>query len=526
VIAVPRLSSRNGVSIATDIERIPSSSVKAWLAAHSLVLAFVLIFMVGTVGRALSRPFWHDELFTFYIATRTTVAGLWEVLARGTDLNPPLYYLAVRASSTLLGAGALATRLPALLGFVAASIALYIFVRRRLGGHFAIVAALIPSLTGYYMYAYEGRSYALVLGFSGVALAAWQRRDESTSHRVAPLVCGLMVAAAAFTHYYAVLIVLPLAAGELTRTIMRRRVDWAMSIALTFAIIPFLFLRPLVETARQFAPTFWSRPSPGDLVESYRQLLDPLSLLVVTAVACMTIAALLIRPAATVLDAAPTDARERALTADEIVAASVLLALPAVGYVLAVFVTGAFHQRYVIQGVLGFAILVAWWAAILLRSRRDATILVIVLFLAFGARQGVGALGLVRTASDPLEEHHSLLKAVPGELPVVVPHPVTFLQLAHYSSAYMGTRLTYLTKPADVVQQLGIDTGSRGLRLLAQLVPLNVQDYDAFVRTHDQFYVYDGPRSYLVPKLLSQTAEVRLIREHGDVLLYLVSIAK
>ena len=110
--------------------------------------------------------------------------------ARGTDLNPPLYHLAAKASGLLVGNEALAVRLPSLLGFTAATLALFVFLRRRVGDEFALVGAMVPTVSGLYMYAYEGRPYGLVLGFSAVAVAAWQRRGETGSHMAAPVICS------------------------------------------------------------------------------------------------------------------------------------------------------------------------------------------------------------------------------------------------------------------------------------------------------------------------------------------------
>ena len=100
----------------------------------------------------------------------------------------------------------------------------------------------------------------------------------------APLIlCGLALAAAAFTHFYAVLMVLPLAAGEATRVFIRRRIDWAMWMVLGLAIgVPLLLLRPLVGAVRQFAATFWSGPTTEKLMALYRELPEPLALLLIS----------------------------------------------------------------------------------------------------------------------------------------------------------------------------------------------------------------------------------------------------
>ena len=70
----------------------------------------------------------------------------------------------------------------------------------------------------------------------------------------------LSLAAAVSTHYYAVLIFLPLAAGELTRTWTTKRVDFAIWAALLLGLLPLLAYMPLMAESRKYAATFWSRP--------------------------------------------------------------------------------------------------------------------------------------------------------------------------------------------------------------------------------------------------------------------------
>src|SRR5207247_5208555 len=77
------------------------------------------IFLAGTITRARSTPFWFDEIFTYHIANVTGMSDVWHALASGVDLNPPLYYVLVRAAARVLGPGGLATRLPAGVGLLA-----------------------------------------------------------------------------------------------------------------------------------------------------------------------------------------------------------------------------------------------------------------------------------------------------------------------------------------------------------------------------------------------------------------------
>jgi hypothetical protein len=491
-----------------------------------LVPVSLLALVAGLVGRAVSKPLWHDEIFSLYLGTRTTAGGLWNALEAGVDLNPPLYHLAVRASAALLGAGPLATRLPALLGFIISTVAVYVFVRRRLGPAPALFAALLPSLTGLYLYGYEGRPYGLVLGFSAVALVAWQVRGDRPRNRTAPVVCALMMAGAGFTHYYALMMVVPLGAGELVRGVMRRRLDWMMIAALAAGVVaPLVVLRPLIRGAREFAPTFWSRPALSELTGFYAQLTLPLGVVLLGAAIIVTMAAFWwgSNGAGAALPRSVAGPERASLPADEVVAALALFAVPAFGYVISVVATGVFHERYVLQGVLGFAVLGAWWCAVNVRSPRTQTILLSVVFLAFGARQAAGALGLMRGAPDAMSEHRALISMVPADSPLVVSHALMYLPLVHYSDAGDRRTYTYLTRPPDVVRRLGVDTGSRALHQLARIAPLDVHDYDPFVRTHRTFYVY-GPRSWLIPTLLRAGAAVLLVVEGEDASLYSVTV--
>jgi len=484
-------------------------------------VAFVALFVVGMAGRAASKPLWHDEIFTLYLATRTTVGGLWHSLASGVDLNPPLYYLAVRAASDLIGAGALATRLPSLIGFLIASFAVYVFVRRRVGAYAAAVAAVTPSLTHISIYAYEGRPYGLVLGFSALGLVAWQTRDRGPAARLAPLLCFLAVTSATLTHYYAVLVLVPLAAGEIVRVFRRRAIDWTMWAALGLAPLSVLIVWPLIAAARQFAPTFWSPPSPGAVLGAYRLMLEPLALPAFAAALATFIAGLGFIPGRREIeDLSPISKPPL----EEVAVAVALVGLPVLGFLLAVGVTGAFHERYVLQAVLGVAILVGWWSASLLRSRMDVLVTIATILLVLAARQARGAVALVRTTPDPVASQRWALIATPADAPLVVSHALTYLPLAHYTAGSGSSRVMYLTRPPDVIQRLGSDTSGRALGLLSHVVDLDVQPYEAFVRAHSQFYVY-GPKSWLVPKLLRDNASLRLIRESGDDVLYRVDMS-
>ena len=95
------------------------------------LISFSILFISVTSLHALSKPLWYDELFTLYMSRLPSMEAIWSALKDGADLNPPLLYMATRTTHALLGDGPVATRLPALLGFLIMLLCLFFFVARE-----------------------------------------------------------------------------------------------------------------------------------------------------------------------------------------------------------------------------------------------------------------------------------------------------------------------------------------------------------------------------------------------------------
>jgi len=137
------------------------------------------------------KPVWYDEIYTESIARVPRVGDVWSALARGTDLNPPLYYLAVRCADQLTGNARLALRLPSMLGYVLMGACIFLFVARWYPAPYAWLAMLFPLITEAYSYAYEGRAYGLLLGLSALALVCWQEAADGRYRKIALVGYGL-----------------------------------------------------------------------------------------------------------------------------------------------------------------------------------------------------------------------------------------------------------------------------------------------------------------------------------------------
>src|SRR6266481_124886 len=179
---------------------------------------FTVLYAIPTVYLAHLKLFWDDEFFTLYLSRTPTWQDLLQALATGADQHPPSFYYLTHLMTTVFGSGHVTVRLPAILGFWLLCICLYEIVRDLATPEWAVVAMFFPLSTGFYYYASEARGYGLVCGFSALAMLSWMR---SAAHRkrtaYVPLL-AVSIAAGVASHYYAVLVVVALALGELIRT--------------------------------------------------------------------------------------------------------------------------------------------------------------------------------------------------------------------------------------------------------------------------------------------------------------------
>ncbi|HEY6346658.1 MAG TPA: glycosyltransferase family 39 protein [Bryobacteraceae bacterium] len=236
-----------------QIQRAGDSLVRA-LTLHQY--AFLLLASLGyfaiTLYRAERRPFWFDELFTLYISRLPDLRSIWSALTHGVDQNPPMLYLLTHWSQAAFGANELGARIPQVVGFWVFCLCLYRFVSIRTNALAGFIALLLPITTRGYWYAYEARSYGVVLGFFGLALISWQAATDRSSRRWIPL-AGLAVSltGAALFHCYTFLFFVPFGVGELVRTFQRRRLDTAVWCALLIpAIVSVATVLPLLHGLR------------------------------------------------------------------------------------------------------------------------------------------------------------------------------------------------------------------------------------------------------------------------------------
>jgi hypothetical protein len=134
----PILEDRGGVFTVFEPHRAgglatqQSDRLNQWLdRRHAILLPlFAVVLFVSLAARARVTPFWHDEIYTL-LSSRLSPVALWSALRDGLDLMPPLNTILTHFVHAAAGPGPIASRLPALTGFVAATLVVVTIVRQR-----------------------------------------------------------------------------------------------------------------------------------------------------------------------------------------------------------------------------------------------------------------------------------------------------------------------------------------------------------------------------------------------------------
>ena len=466
-----------------------------------------VLYLVPTCVRAAREKLWYDEILTFDAAALLpSLQAFWSFL-KGFEASPPLGFVLAAGSESIFGRNEFALRFPSVIAFWVMALCLYVYLSRRLPRPFAIAAMLLTVLTAAGRYSYEARPYALMLALAGIALVAWQAAAEGRRRRTALIALTVALAAALCSHSMAVTLALPFLAGEITRTIQRKRVDWPVWCA--FASAPPAILVPWrIKNARDFtAMTRFSGSISGHIVTTYLQMLRP-------AIAPLGLAFLLLL----VLRMQGTSTAKRApgMRAYELAALVGFALIPFAAVPVSTF-AGRYFLRYSLNCTIGLAgLLVVLLFSIGGTNRLSGVTLMVVFGVSFAIGQFYPEdrrpdFGL--KIDNASEEIRPYLERMPSDAPIILCRGTTFVELAHYSSPQLAARLYYLTEPAVAAAIDGdllfeVD-GAR----LGRFVPFRAhfEDYHSFIAAHKRFYVVQPirniAREYFAGRISLQSRE-------------------
>ena len=462
---------------------------------------------------------WFDEFITFYTVRFHSLSHLWATLRAGVDMNPPLYHLIVRASETLLGENELGLRLPSVLGYWAMSVGLYVLARRRVRPLYAMLAAVFPLLTMAHDYASEGRPYTIVLACCVLMFLCWQRATEETPRRMALVGLSLSLAVAVCNHYYASLLAVPIAVGELIRTRATRKFDWPVWIALAVGGLPLPFFLPLVRggMAAHKDPFVWNKPGLNFLGQTYDELLSYAVWPVLFLITWMLVRFLWnsLRKAQPHDDGVPEW---------EFAAGLTLCALPILALLLALGWVGMISPRYVMPTIIGFAIVLPYSAHSLAGARKAIALL---LLAGFGGWSAVhlGLVGRYELAMRHRYDARDSQRFVLGSnLPVIVQDALLELPMYYYVSPELRSRMLFPLDLDDVHRYTEIASAEKLLMVIGRnTFPEPTTDFREFRRDHQQYLVYGQHAGWLITTVLHDGGSVRMLHLGTWQILFLVN---
>jgi hypothetical protein len=332
---------------------------------------------------------------------------------------------------------------------------------------------------------------------------------------------SLSLAAAVSCHYYAILCFIPFALGEFVRTIVRRRVDAPIWIALGAGLLPLALFVPLIRAVKTYSGSFWAKPRWMAAVTFYQDLLGP---------AVLPIFAILVIVGFHRLTAhreRSTAARDRCtLPLHEVAAACGFVLVPIVGVILAKTITGAFTDRYALSAVIGVSILIAWsMLAVGDQSSKVALLVAAGVVILFALSTFNTYRQLVWGEQENLMTYNLLRLQSTSGLPVVVSDRHLFWELSHRATQYQEkANFVYLADPTLARRYTDTDTAERGLLIFKQCAPLNVQDFHHFCASHKKFlvYGYSQPVSWVIQELVKERRPLMVTAHSGGGLLFLV----
>jgi hypothetical protein len=359
-----------------------------------------------------------------------------------------------------------------------------------------------------YNFAYEARAYGMVLGFSGAAVVWWDLAADTRWRRIALLGLPICVAAAIVTHFYAVLLLVPLSLGELARTMERRQVDWLVWPGLVVPALVLVPVNPILSHVRELsvpggAYPQWLRVS--YLFDIWSQFLSiSITYLGLLALVCLC------GERSPTADVSPSPiAREARTPAADWALVVGWMALPAVGWVLCNLTTGVLLFRYLVFTVVGFSLGIPLLCRLAVARRPEVAVLLAGWMAVAATESVITSRYVMRTRTVTTEQiaagsgclrvMNLWEKLPPDGMPIVLTDLNFFHQVHHYAPEALRQRLVF---PSD----------HEFLQLIEPLAPFyarvfgeRMEGLEEFIRTNRSFYVYDCDtpgRLPLVRKLL------------------------
>ncbi len=171
------------------------------------IASIFLIAIFSRVEHSLSREFWYDEAFTGILVRQP-----WKEMIQmiKSDIHPPLYYILLKAWSTIFGYGAFALRAFSISANIAHLGIFYIFLKKYcIDKKFALIAAMLFAINPFLIaYSAEARMYSLfaLLYFCAFYFFIKAMHEKKNMYWI---FFSILYALCLYTHYMAIVGILP-----------------------------------------------------------------------------------------------------------------------------------------------------------------------------------------------------------------------------------------------------------------------------------------------------------------------------
>jgi Dolichyl-phosphate-mannose-protein mannosyltransferase len=451
-----------------------------------LAILWAIGFLVTTAALALVwshvKLMWIDE---FMVLWTDSVQNLSQVVQiqrfYPASLDPVLYHVAAHASIQVFGPTAFALRLPALAGFLLMQACLFIFVDRIAGSAAGIVALAFPATTPAFNYAIEGRPYGLMLGFIGIAMVSWQASVRNRSRRLATLIAlALAIAGAVNTHYFGVLVLVPLCAAEGWRTLQQRRFDLPVLCSIVVGAAGIMFVLPFTKSAGEFKTHIYDPNVQLSRIPAAYSMFIPiggrrflgfqsLGLIFIAGIVCLSI--FLLRN------------RRKLVSESELVFIFFLAALPFVAFGIAKFVTHTLESRYSLGALVGIAAMAGIaLGPIARRSAGFFLISILVLTCAVTTKRIINEEHETRQNLSTLttsSEVNTYLRQN-RNAKIYIQNLHDFALASYYGpDPEIRSRLALLFSREVELRVYGVDTGALTAMHMKRFTPFNIDDFES-----------------------------------------------
>ncbi len=483
---------------------------------------FVMCFLVCSLVQDLRLKMFYDELFTLYMAQQGSPVEIVNATFAGMDASPPLYPILVSPLLHIVGQDALAVRLPSTLGFSAMLLFVLAFCHCRMPAVYSFIAALLVGVSSNF-FATEGRCYGLVLGCAAGALFFWQaaHRRRKRGRAIGGLVLCLMLLAA--LHYYSIVLVGPLALGELVRWRTEKKLDLPIFVALLTPLLVIGVHWPLIAAFRRMSPIYW----PGST--SWNHLLGFYFQFALIPLATMFLALVLFAA----FDS-PEGRRPPCIVLPpyEWAAMGALALTPIAVFAVSKYATHVFAPRYALPANIGSGILAACFLK--LGSRRQpmyAAAVFVLLMLAAVLQQFLFTTSFNPLHTTQLRSDSGLrgaetiwrkLRALPDTSePIVIGYNADFLELSYYAEPPLRRRLVYLLSRKLNLRYNGFDLDYVNLFAMRKRTNLAIVELASFLSANPRFILAVEPENdYLSRYLRSEGYRLVALDSNSVPMLY------